>query len=142
MSDVKKDLENRAVKHLVSSGLCSAADLRKASRDAALLSAGDAAQSIKALERAFKALGDHGRIMLLSLLLRREMCVCELMSALGMSQPTASRNLNMLERAGLVQKRRAGKWAFYSAGDSQLLDVIAAAVRLGGDSANGRSDRA
>jgi ArsR family transcriptional regulator len=42
-----------------------------------------------------------------------ELCVCELMCALELSQPKISRHLAQLRNAGLVQDRRAGKWVYY-----------------------------
>ncbi|MDP2900061.1 MAG: metalloregulator ArsR/SmtB family transcription factor [Candidatus Bathyarchaeota archaeon] len=64
--------------------------------------------------RFFKALGDDSRQRILGLLTVREMCVCELMSALDMTQPTTSHHLKILEDAGLIASRKDGKWVFYS----------------------------
>ncbi len=48
------------------------------------------------------------------LLARRELCVCQLMGVLGISQPLVSRNLSLLSNAGLLDERREGKLMFYS----------------------------
>ena len=66
------------------------------------------------LVKVFKALSDETRIRLLKLLQRRELCVCELMQALNMTQSRVSRNLGILKDAGLVQDRREGLWVHYS----------------------------
>jgi DNA-binding transcriptional ArsR family regulator len=43
-----------------------------------------------------------------------ELCVCEIVGALAISQTRASRNLNILKHAGLVKDRRLGMWVHYS----------------------------
>jgi ArsR family transcriptional regulator len=64
--------------------------------------------------RVFKALSDSKRLRILGLLGVRDMCVCELMVALGMSQPNLSHHLRILEEEGFVEKRKEGKWTFIS----------------------------
>ena len=61
----------------------------------------------------FKALGDENRLTMLHLLEKRDMCVCELVAALELSQPTTSHHLKILETAGLIERKKKGKWAFY-----------------------------
>ncbi|MGF3523134.1 MAG: ArsR/SmtB family transcription factor [Candidatus Bathyarchaeia archaeon] len=64
--------------------------------------------------KLFKALADPTRLRMLGLLTAREMCVCEIMVALELTQPTASHHLKILENAELVKSRKGGKWVFYS----------------------------
>jgi ArsR family transcriptional regulator len=64
--------------------------------------------------RAFKALSDPKRLRILGLLGGGEVCVCDLMAALKAPQPTVSRHLASLRRAGLVRDRRDGRWRYYS----------------------------
>ena len=66
------------------------------------------------LVKVFKALSDETRIRLLKLLQQRELCVCELMQTLNMTQSRVSRNLGILKDAGLVKDRRDGLWVHYS----------------------------
>ena len=61
----------------------------------------------------FKALGDSTRLRIIKMLSLREMCVCEVMVAIGLTQPNASHHLNILERVGIIKKIRRGKWTFY-----------------------------
>jgi ArsR family transcriptional regulator len=72
--------------------------------------------------RFFKALADETRLKILRLLDVREMCVCEIMVALDLTQPTASHHLGLLENAGLVKARKEGKWVFYSIADPKLIE--------------------
>lgn len=74
--------------------------------------------------RIFKALSDEIRLSILSLLRVREMCVCEIMIALHLTQPTASHHLRILEGAGLVQDLRKGKWVFYKITDHAFVERI------------------
>ncbi len=69
---------------------------------------------MRELVKIFKALSDETRIRLLKLLQQRELCVCELMQALDMTQSRVSRNLGILKEAGLVKDRRDGLWVHYS----------------------------
>lgn len=60
-----------------------------------------------------KALGDRNRARIIRALARRPACVCELVYALGLSQPNLSRHLHILTEAGLVAPRRVGTWIEY-----------------------------
>lgn len=72
--------------------------------------------------RFFKALSDVIRLRILKLLEVREMCACEVMAALSLTQPNASHHLGILERTGLVKSRKDGKWIFYSIADPELME--------------------
>ncbi len=61
----------------------------------------------------FRAFSDHTRLRILNLLSAGEVCVCDLVTVLGMSQPKVSRHLAYLRRAGLVKARREGLWMHY-----------------------------
>ena len=63
----------------------------------------------------FKALGDETRMHMIWLLLNhRELCVCDFMEVLDITQSKASRHLRNLFHAGLVDDRRGGLWVYYS----------------------------
>ena len=61
----------------------------------------------------FKVLSDVNRLRLLMVLDRKELCVCQLMGIVGLSQPLVSRNLSMLSRMGFLEERKEGKLKFY-----------------------------
>ncbi|MDZ4773440.1 MAG: metalloregulator ArsR/SmtB family transcription factor [Planctomycetota bacterium] len=65
-------------------------------------------------ETLIQAFAEPTRMRLMALLLDGETCVCDLTSALEIPQPTASRHLGHLRRAGLVSVRKAGLWSHYS----------------------------
>jgi ArsR family transcriptional regulator, arsenate/arsenite/antimonite-responsive transcriptional repressor len=82
-------------------------------------------------------LADPTRLRLLSLLLRGELCVCELVDALRIPQYTVSRHLRRLRTAGLVEARRSGRWMHYRIarrvaareGQHELLGVLETRLR-------------
>jgi ArsR family transcriptional regulator len=53
---------------------------------------------------------------------RGPVCSCHLEGAVGMSQPQISKHLTVLHRAGLLQRRREGRWVYYSI-DEDALDT-------------------
>lgn len=61
----------------------------------------------------FKLLSDETRVRMLMILDRKELCVCQLMGVLGISQPLVSRNLSLLDKGGFLEDRREGKLIFY-----------------------------
>ena len=101
------------------------------------------------VELLFRALADGTRVRILHLLLTGELCVGDLVTILEQPQPTASRHLAYLRRAGLVRVRKEGLWAFYSLAEAKdelherLLDCVRASAhdfpRLAKDSAARRA---
>ena len=65
------------------------------------------------LDDVFAALADDTRRRILGLLASGEICVCQIHEALDVPQPTASRHLAHLRKAGLVATRRDGLWVHY-----------------------------
>ena len=47
-------------------------------------------------------------------------CVSLIAKKLGVSQPTTSRHLELLRRAGFVKVRRIAGWAFYARDEAEL----------------------
>jgi ArsR family transcriptional regulator len=80
--------------------------------------------------KLFKALSDETRIRILKVLLERECCVCEVMQALDISQPRASRNLGILEDAGFIRSRRDGLWIVYSIDEQRMNSYAAPLIEL------------
>ena len=66
------------------------------------------------LSETFRALADTARLTLLSLIADRgEVCGCELVEPVGLSQPTVSHHLKVLHEAGLLERERRGRWIHY-----------------------------
>ncbi len=68
---------------------------------------------MKEITEIFKLLSDESRLRILMLLEKRELCVCQIMGVLNMSQPLVSRNLSLLAKSGFLAGRREGKLMFY-----------------------------
>ena len=68
---------------------------------------------MKELTKAARALSDVNRLRILKLLEKRAMCVCELASVIGITQPSVSRHLKKLKAEGLVCDKQAGFWTDY-----------------------------
>jgi ArsR family transcriptional regulator len=87
------------------------------------------------LADTFKALSDETRLQIMTLLLdRQELCVCDFVGALGLTQSKASRHLRYLYHAGLVEDRREGLWMHYrispdlSAEQATIIEALSRAV--------------
>ena len=75
------------------------------------------APSVTVLDGLFRGFADPTRIRILNLLAAGELCVCDLVALLGLSQPTVSRHLAYLRRAGLVAARPDLKFTYYRLAD-------------------------
>ena len=69
--------------------------------------------------KIMKALSDPNRVKIIKMLQHRPLCVCEMQSALGISQPNVSNHLRILENAGLVEYYKEGLWVNYYLADGK-----------------------
>lgn len=76
----------------------------------------------------FKTFGDTTRIKILYMLMRSEMCVCDIAEALNVSQSAISHQLRVLKQAKLVKCTRDGKSIIYSLDDDHVQNVIVQAL--------------
>ena len=65
----------------------------------------------------FKALSDETRLRIINILLKNNLCVCEIMDVLGMTQSRISRHMGILKQAELIEEERNGKWVIYKIGE-------------------------
>jgi DNA-binding transcriptional ArsR family regulator len=72
------------------------------------------------LSGIFQVMSDPTRLRILSLLLKKELCVCDLSSALDMTQSAVSHQLRVMRLNRLVKYRREGRIAFYSLDDEHV----------------------
>jgi ArsR family transcriptional regulator, arsenate/arsenite/antimonite-responsive transcriptional repressor len=61
----------------------------------------------------FRALSDRTRLRILNLIRGGELCVCHIVAVLESPQPTVSRHLAYLRKAGLAVARKEGLWMHY-----------------------------
>jgi ArsR family transcriptional regulator len=70
---------------------------------------------------ALRALAHPARLEIVShVAARGPLCVCHLNEDLAYTQPTISKHLSVLRRAGLLESRRDGRWVYYTINESVL----------------------
>ncbi|MFQ6099569.1 MAG: ArsR/SmtB family transcription factor [Armatimonadota bacterium] len=81
------------------------------------------------LARKFAALGNEVRLRIVELIsAHKEMCVCELVDELGMSQANISRHVSVLRDAGILRDRKFGAWVLLSVDEAALEEAFAELV--------------
>lgn len=78
---------------------------------------------IKTAER-LKALAEPNRLKILEMLTSEELCVCEIIDRLHLSQPAVSHHLKILRQANVIDDRKEGKWVFYSLNLEEYLGIL------------------
>ena len=118
--EAKTELD-KTIENLACSGRCAPEEVEKYREKLEELAKESIDEAHVATQsKLFKALGDKTRLRMIYLLRTKELCVCEIMAALNLTQPTASHHLGILENAGIVKDRKEGKWVFYSIADKEL----------------------
>lgn len=81
-------------------------------------------ETLYKLSELYKLFGDKTRIRILYVLLKREMCVCDIAKLLNMTISAISHQLKILKQASLVKFRRDGKTVFYSLADDHVKTIL------------------
>jgi ArsR family transcriptional regulator, lead/cadmium/zinc/bismuth-responsive transcriptional repressor len=76
------------------------------------------------LARLFAALADGTRVKLVHVLLRQELCTCDLAATLGVSESATSQHLRLLKALRLVRSRRSGKVVYHSLDDEHIATLV------------------
>ncbi|MCU0244759.1 MAG: metalloregulator ArsR/SmtB family transcription factor [Acidobacteria bacterium] len=87
---------------------------------------------MKDIIKIFKALSDPTRLRIMILLLRKDLCVCELTFILGMEQSRVSHHTRVLREAGIAEDVRDGRWIIYRVPDGAralLEGLVSGALR-------------
>jgi len=116
---------NQRLKRLTETDLCQAEVPEEYRKE--LLQLADTAADAKTAKkksRFFKALSDEKRLRIVKLLRVKEMCVCELMICLDMTQPNLSHHIQILENVGIVKRTKKGKWVYCSLGNRELVEKM------------------
>lgn len=77
-------------------------------------------RTISKISAIFQALQSETRLKVMYLLFQREMCVCELESALDVTQSAISHSLRVLRQLDLVRARKEGKYSIYYIADDHV----------------------
>lgn len=71
----------------------------------------------------FKALSDSTRIEIVEMIKCEELCACNILKMLSITQPTLSYHMKMLKDVGIVKCRKKGSWMHYSLNNEKLKEV-------------------
>lgn len=74
---------------------------------------------IQYIEKQLKAVADANRLKLLACLKKGEVCVCDFVDVLDISQPAVSQHLRKLKEAGIIAERKVGTWKHYRIAENQ-----------------------
>ena len=87
---------------------------------------------VEELNHLGQAIADPTRVRILAALLHSELCVCELVDALEVSQSTLSSHLQVLRQTGMVSTRKEGRWIYYSLDKRKgtLIDAIFSLIQM------------
>jgi ArsR family transcriptional regulator len=78
----------------------------------------------------FQAMADPTRLRILELLKGRELCVSAICRHFEMGQPSISRHLDLLRRAGLVTREKRGREVYYAFAADAIVDCCGKQFRL------------
>lgn len=96
---------------------------------------------MEALSQSFRALGDPTRLRILRLIAEAPLNVTELVSLVGIAQPSISHHLSKLRRLGLVGEERQAGFTYYSLAMDPG-DVRWPLIRLAREEGDEKGDRA
>jgi len=69
-------------------------------------------------------MADAPRLRILDLLKNRELCVTEIVAAVGEKFSTVSQRIRILRQEGLIVRRRDGNHLYYALSDRHVADLI------------------
>jgi ArsR family transcriptional regulator, lead/cadmium/zinc/bismuth-responsive transcriptional repressor len=72
----------------------------------------------------FKGLADETRLKIISLLWLDDLCMCEIVAALDGASSTISHHLKIMEKGGVIESRRDGKFTIYRVNKQKLTPVF------------------
>jgi DNA-binding transcriptional ArsR family regulator len=81
---------------------------------------------VELIAERFRALSEATRIKLLDRLREREATVLELTELVGTTQQNVSKHLGVLQRSGIVARRKQGNFAYYRIVDEGVLSLCEA----------------
>ncbi len=73
---------------------------------------------LELMAKQLKAVSDLNRLKLLACLKKGEMCACDFVEVLQVSQPAVSQQFKKLKEAEIIVERPAGTWKHYRLNDS------------------------
>lgn len=80
-------------------------------------------QEYETESKIFKALSEPIRLQILKMISCKEMCSCNLLEYLSISQSTLSHHMKVLMKCGLVTGRKEATWTHYSINKKVVNDL-------------------
>ncbi|OCA90196.1 winged helix-turn-helix transcriptional regulator [Pradoshia sp. D12] len=75
--------------------------------------------TIEQMAQQLKAVSDPNRLKLLACLKKGEVCVCDFVDVLQISQPAVSQQVKKLKDAGIILERKKGTWKHFRLNETQ-----------------------
>ena len=72
----------------------------------------------------FKAISDETRLQIIDTLSCGEMCACDILEGLSISQSTLSYHMKILSDSGLVNAKRDGAWMRYTLNKERMNNAL------------------
>jgi len=85
--------------------------------------------TINNLAEQFKCLSDYTRLKIILALTKKELCVCDISSLIGVSVSAISHQLRLLKNSKLVKFRKDKKMVYYSLDDQHINKIINEALK-------------
>ena len=80
-----------------------------------------------------KALSDRNRLLIIDMLSCGELCACDIIEGLHLTQPTISHHMKILEKANIVNSKKDGKWTIYSLNKSEINNTVKFVEKISND---------
>lgn len=77
-----------------------------------------------------RAIAQETRLSILELLRDGERCVCEIFPAINQEQSNVSRHLNMMQKAGILARRKDGLRIYYAVKHPEVLAIVGLAAAI------------
>lgn len=81
-------------------------------------------EALSSIAAIYKGLADETRLKIITLLLCEDLCMCEIVEALGGASSTVSHHLKILEKGKLIHSRREGKFTVFSIDKEKVVPLL------------------
>ena len=76
-----------------------------------------------------KALADESRVRTLLALRDDELCLCQIVEFLRLAPSTVSKHMDVLQQAGLVERRKEGRWHYFRLANHEATPAVQRAIK-------------
>lgn len=81
-------------------------------------------EKLESTANFFKGFADETRLKIVSLLWLEDLCMCEIVDALNGASSTISHHLKIMEKGGIIQSRKEGKFTIYRLNKEKLESIL------------------